>query len=332
MGLETATFIDQLVSANPVHTDSLSQADSHIRLLKSVLQNQFPNFTGAALNSTNAAIDAAVAATLGTALLQFLAGTAAAPGLASASDPTTGIYAPAVGELGFATAGVEALEIDKDQSVNAKANVTAVGNATIGGTLAVTGALSGGTGQLAFIGEPRLWLSDTLPAGNVIWLNGQAISRTANPILFELWGVKFGGGDGSTTFNVPNFQDVVPIGIQGMGGAKDPGLVPNQTFTSTGTIVGQATHTLTQAELPLYELSSAGLTFAGATIPLSALGLTQENTEVPSGAGASFGVAPNQFTYTPSGTIGGGVSSGGSNAAHNIVQPSIAVGWITLAG
>ncbi len=62
MPLETATYIHDLVSTNPVGTDQMSQGDDHIRLLKSVLQAQFPNFTAAALNSTNTALDAVVTA------------------------------------------------------------------------------------------------------------------------------------------------------------------------------------------------------------------------------------------------------------------------------
>jgi hypothetical protein len=47
MALETATFINQLNPANPSPTDLIGQGDDHIRLLKSVLQETFPNITGA---------------------------------------------------------------------------------------------------------------------------------------------------------------------------------------------------------------------------------------------------------------------------------------------
>lgn len=48
MGLESATFISQLVSTNPVGaTDQKSQGDDHLRLIKSVLQSTFPNLSGA---------------------------------------------------------------------------------------------------------------------------------------------------------------------------------------------------------------------------------------------------------------------------------------------
>jgi len=46
MGLETATYIDGLVVSNPVgSTDTVSQGDNHIRLLKSTIKASFPNIT-----------------------------------------------------------------------------------------------------------------------------------------------------------------------------------------------------------------------------------------------------------------------------------------------
>jgi microcystin-dependent protein len=43
MGLETGDYISDLVPTNPTGTDPVSQGDDHIRLIKSVLQTQFPN-------------------------------------------------------------------------------------------------------------------------------------------------------------------------------------------------------------------------------------------------------------------------------------------------
>jgi hypothetical protein len=59
MALETATYLNQLVPANPLSTDSVAQADDHLRLIKQVLVNTFPNVnqpvtaTPAALNSVD---------------------------------------------------------------------------------------------------------------------------------------------------------------------------------------------------------------------------------------------------------------------------------------
>ena len=47
MGLETGTFIDDLVTSNPAATDGLSQADDHLRLIKTTLKNTFPNVNSA---------------------------------------------------------------------------------------------------------------------------------------------------------------------------------------------------------------------------------------------------------------------------------------------
>jgi microcystin-dependent protein len=51
----------------------------------------------------------------------------------------------------------------------------------------------------------------TSPEG---WLlcNGAAVSRTAYANLFALVGTTYGGGDGTTTFNVPDMRSRMPIG------------------------------------------------------------------------------------------------------------------------
>lgn len=47
MGLETGTYISDLVVTNPTSTDPKSQGDDHLRLVKATLKNTFPNITGA---------------------------------------------------------------------------------------------------------------------------------------------------------------------------------------------------------------------------------------------------------------------------------------------
>jgi hypothetical protein len=47
MSLETATYLHQLNVANPAGSDKLQQGDDHLRLIKAVLKNTFPNLTGA---------------------------------------------------------------------------------------------------------------------------------------------------------------------------------------------------------------------------------------------------------------------------------------------
>ena len=52
MGLETASYISELVDTNPVVGDPVGEGDDHLRLIKTVLQTQFPNLTAGAVNTT----------------------------------------------------------------------------------------------------------------------------------------------------------------------------------------------------------------------------------------------------------------------------------------
>lgn len=55
-----------------------------------------------------------------------------------------------------------------------------------------------------------VWSTSTPPAGYLV-CNGAAISRTTYAALFQVIGTTWGAGDGSTTFNVPNLVDRVPL-------------------------------------------------------------------------------------------------------------------------
>lgn len=59
MGLESATYISGLNSANPTTSDAKTEGDDHIRLIKSTILTTFPNITGA-VTATHGAINAAL--------------------------------------------------------------------------------------------------------------------------------------------------------------------------------------------------------------------------------------------------------------------------------
>lgn len=73
MGLETGTYISDLVATNPTSTDPKSQGDDHIRLLKSTVKATFPNVTGA-VTGTQAELNILDGATVTTAELNILDG------------------------------------------------------------------------------------------------------------------------------------------------------------------------------------------------------------------------------------------------------------------
>jgi hypothetical protein len=56
MALETASYINGLVATNPTATDTVAQADDHIRLIKAAIKATFPNVTGA-ITATQAEIN-----------------------------------------------------------------------------------------------------------------------------------------------------------------------------------------------------------------------------------------------------------------------------------
>lgn len=76
MALETATYIDGLVTTNPTGLDPKSQGDDHIRLLKSTIKATLPNITGA-VTATQAELNILDGATLSTAELNVLDGVTA---------------------------------------------------------------------------------------------------------------------------------------------------------------------------------------------------------------------------------------------------------------
>lgn len=65
MSVESANYINQLNSSYPAATDGLKEGDDHIRLIKSVLQNTFPNLTGP-VTKTQADLNSAITGSGGT--------------------------------------------------------------------------------------------------------------------------------------------------------------------------------------------------------------------------------------------------------------------------
>lgn len=66
------------------------------------------------------------------------------------------------------------------------------------------------------IGDPIITLSSTLEADE-IWLEGAEVSRTTYADLFAVYGTTYGIGDGSTTFNLPNFLNRAIWGANSFG-------------------------------------------------------------------------------------------------------------------
>lgn len=83
------------------------------------------------------------------------------------------------------------------------------------------------------IGLPQFTLRDYL-LPNEVWLEGQAVYRNTYVNLFNIYGTKYGSGNGSTTFNLPDFRNRTLWGTSaGSYGYISAGL-PNITGTFEG--------------------------------------------------------------------------------------------------
>lgn len=111
------------------------------------------------------------------------------------------------------------------------------------------------------IGAGMDWFSNTAP-DNWMLCQGQAISRTDYSELFAIIGITYGAGNGTTTFNLPDFR-----GRTGVGKANDG------TFRTLGAKPGSETHSITSNNLPNYvedvwdySTDKADLTFSGRVV------------------------------------------------------------------
>lgn len=102
-------------------------------------------------------------------------------------------------------------------------------------------------GKLFFSASP------TAPTGYLL-CNGAAVSRTEYPTLFTAIGVVWGEGDGSTTFNLPDYRGRMPIGVGQTTGLKDRegGDIGGSTY-ALGDTDGEEGVVLVSAELPDHE-------------------------------------------------------------------------------
>jgi microcystin-dependent protein len=98
-----------------------------------------------------------------------------------------------------------------------------------------------------FVAEIRIFPFNFAPLGWA-FCNGQILPISQNTALFALLGVNF-GGDGRSTFALPNLQGSAP-----MHPGQGPGLSPH----SLGETGGAQYVTLQQTEIPLHTHTLAG--------------------------------------------------------------------------
>ena len=148
-----------------------------------------------------------------------------------------------------------------------------------------------------FIGEVRAVSFGTVPRG---WMlcNGQLLSIAQNQALFSILGTTY-GGDGVTTFALPNLQGRTPVGM-GNG-------------IQLGESAGETSVTLQQTQMPAHTHGVLASSAAGADDP----------SDRGPAAAKAYGPSTSLATLDPS-SIG---STGGSQP-HANMQPYLTISYI----
>jgi len=120
----------------------------------------------------------------------------------------------------------------------------------------------------AITGEIKMWTGTSAPSGYLL-CDGSAVSRTVYSALYAVMGTTYGSGDGSTTFNLPNFTNRMPIGAGdlysngGTGGSKDAIVVSHSHTASSSVTDPGHTHTYTTRSTVLPQSGSATQVWVG---------------------------------------------------------------------
>ena len=161
-----------------------------------------------------------------------------------------------------------------------------------------------------FIAEIRIFAGNFAPRGWA-FCNGQLMPISQNTALFSLLGTTY-GGDGRTTFALPNLQGAAPL-QQGQG----PGLSPY----NLGQRGGETTVTLTSAEMPAHTHTPMANTVSS-QVPTPA-----GNTWAPPGAGRGLNIYDASPGSSPQMNPNALSPSGGSQP-HNNMPPYLTLNFI----
>lgn len=161
------------------------------------------------------------------------------------------------------------------------------------------------------------WVGSTAPVNHMLCY-GQAVSRVTYADLFIVIGTAFGTGDGSTTFNLPDFRGRVSAGKDNMGGTAAGRLTSPVVGTTLGATGGAQSHVLTDGQMPSHQ-HSGSTSVAGAHSHALRVG-----GGGPGGVAGATGSDPNSFTSTDGNhTHTFTTDIRGSDQAHPNVQPTI---------
>ena len=170
-----------------------------------------------------------------------------------------------------------------------------------------------------FVAEIRIFPFNFPPTGWA-FCNGQLMPLSQNTALFSLLGTTY-GGDGKSTFALPNMQDNAPM---------QPGQGQGLSLRDLGEMSGVESITLLQSEIPLHTHAMMARGAPGTTTDPQ--GATVANMSWV--AGAAFGAVRGYSTTVPADTaMSQTLAVSGGNLPHNNMQPYLTLNFcIALQG
>ena len=163
------------------------------------------------------------------------------------------------------------------------------------------------------------WTKSTIATG-FLECNGAAVSRTTYSALFAIVGTTYGAGDGSTTFNVPDLADNVPVGKSNNKALASTGGANTTPVTASGNIAGStANASLSTGQLASHNHNYNPSQTSGTFDPASHIGSNRVSNNQNS-----------QFTIANTGSGQGHPHNMSANFSGSTVNPSILQPYLTL--
>jgi hypothetical protein len=350
MGLESASFINDLVTTNPLGTDTIPQGDDHLRLLKTVLKASFPDSSRAYyLPKTTSSQTSTVTVAIADQNKLFPV------------DASGGAITVDLPQGSTLVDGYEVTIVKTDHTTN-----QVLWQSYQSAVLRYSSSLSAWIMNRQYIppkGEVTPWVgASAIAQGGFLFLNGQTIGHAssaatnANAIyegLYKLLWTEFSNtvcavstGRGATaaadwsafkTLAIPNLCGDTWVGLDNMGAVSDVGRLTatangaNTAGQTNGEQIGSESATVSVARLPVASLShslSVSTTLSNGTNVFrgSFAAINCDANEPESTAIASSGVSPETLSLS-SGAVAGTVTLGGSGDGTPVVQPSFVSAW-----
>jgi len=182
------------------------------------------------------------------------------------------------------------------------------------------------------IGEIRIFAASFAPR-NWAFCLGQIVAIQSNTALFAIIGTAF-GGNGSSTFGLPNFSGRVALGV---------GQAPGGSNFEWGQVGGAENHTLISTEMPIHThagvvsgTASLMVSAADSTLPVATAGsvIATPGYTVTGGLAKTLGfnnATPNTVLHADSIKVTNTpltLATAGATNSHNNMQPFMAINHI----